>query len=1377
MPILVITMDLRALGKIVSRRPLAVLIIILLITTVFGYYTSQMKMSADLETFLPEDEMINALMKINDEFGSTDIMEIVITDNNTVSKESLEDMLKLKQAILENKGIVKNLKTPNSPEDSVLSPADVIILGSITLSFQEDMKKNLVNMTSILQNMNLTPFEELLRNMNMILMDYGDIYHNATEIREDAKNIVLLLFIQPRNGETDGLGSPEVKMLIENVTKALLSTSDFKIKSKVLTLLTPPPINGTSGENMVMDENATHLMNRFLEDMSSSLPIDEKEISVRYFTLTLNNFTLTAMHHSASSMEMAINQSAEILQALNSTENALLAGLNDTAILLLDQLINQSSHEIMMLSSLLPYYQQVNDTLSAFLNKYENNQVQQEDVEALREALNSLIPYTQGEEKELWRMFLETLDTWDKHRQIGYDLLYEGNTTLMLCRGFVENYQGVQMLKDNLENIKMMINNSTTIETVSMIEIMKNILSEQMEDMEDTKKEILEALNAMESSIYLNWFFGMLSDLDYVLLHSPITGNFAVNIFNMEMEMMASSSQGGVSPAVQIFYNLKHAFDSSVSDIYKNKIEDMFLREMQFMQMGQIPEMDVKMPEISVDMPNFEPTVKEEKAILENMSNSDIVGTIGKMESYDPSDFISTVDSAIQVINSTLVEMEKLRKSLDSLIANMKFVYQTTENQSIQSSLLIYQNMSSMFRNMSSGLSDFNFYLPSLGGFATMMSQLSSQLKSMFSKDFTGDHAKAAMMIVMLNSTYLPGESQEEHSDRMEMLEEKVQNVALSTPVHGKVMVMGSSLISKATEKTANEIFNILLPVSVLLVIIILTITFRSILDTFLGLLGLGMAILWAYGFGVIVGYNFNQIVTTVAVLLVGLGIDYAIHTILRYREELRKGRHVREAMEEMITHLGMGLILATITTIVAFLSNVSSPIPPVANFGVMNAVGIFGAFVIFTTFIPAVKILIDSRREKKGKLKIKKEKEREGSGVILLNKLMATGAVGAEKHRHVVLAIVIAVSLVAAYGGMNLDTTFDVKDFLPSNLEISHTIEFMMNNFNSSALNDEYVLVEGDITTPSVLEAVRATMENLKDDELVDYPQSESIYTLIEKMKEKNTTFARIVLENDTNGDGMPDKNIEEIYQWLYDNTDEGKRLLHKNKDGEFDIMLITVRSYADTDKEYRILSKEINEDIKPLKDMGIKVIPTGTGLLTYHIIDLLQGSQWNSLIITLIASLIVLTVIFFLEKRSYVLGTITMLPVIISLLWILGTMYFMGMSFNVVTVTITSLTIGLGITYAIHITHRFLEDWEKEKDILEALKKTVRHTGTSVFGAAATTMAGFGTLGLSSMPPIRQFGEISAISIFYSFLLSVFILPTFLYFWAKWKENRSKS
>ena len=1354
-------MDMRHLGKIVSRRPVAVIVIILLITAVFGYYASQMKMNASLETFLPNDEMVNASRKISEEFGSTDIMEIVFVSNNTVSKQSMEDMLRVKKALLEDELVAENLKTPDSPENSILSPADVIILGNITLSFQNSMERTLRNASSMLGSMNLTPMAELLRNMNLILLDYRDIYHNATDIREDAKVVVLLLFFNPENG--GGGMSPQIEMLMENVTNSLMSTQDFQIKSRVLSLLIPPPVNDTAGGNFTMDKNVTYLMNNFERDMASSLNISEKELSVRYFTLTLHNFSFTALKHSVDSLSQAVNQSTQLINALNATENAILAGDNNTALYILDNLINQSSQQIEMMNSTLPYYLSLNSTLSQFLEKYQSGMVTPEDVENLTKSIDALLPHTQGEEKELLSMFRETLEVWEEYRHIGYDLLYQANTTLMLCRGFVENYQGAEILLNNLQSLKGMINNRPTMDTVAFIEIMKNSLSQQTENMGMEKEKMLNALQAMQQSPYLNWFLEILYDMDYVLLKSPETGKFAVNIFNLEMEMMQSPpSPGGNGNTVEVFYALKHAFDSEVSVVYKEKIEEMFLREMQLIHMSTVPQFDMSMPEFSIEMPNFNPSVDEEMDILSNMSNDDITRTIGEMESYDPSDFLGTVNSTIRVVNATLQDMEKTNRMLRELISSIEFVYETTSKEEVAASLSMYKNMSIMLSNASSGLEHFHSYLPMFGGFTTMMNQLSAQLRSMFSKDFTGNHAKAAMMIVML-----------ERGDDMEKLEEEVQNVALSVRIKSHVMVMGSSLISKATEKTANEIFDILLPVAVLLVIIILAITFRSVIDTILGLLGLGMAILWAYGFGVMAGYDFNQIVTIVAVLLVGLGIDYAIHTILRYREELRKGRHVKEAMEEMVTHLGMGLILATITTIVAFLSNISSPIPPVAHFGIMSAVGIFGAFVIFTTFIPAVKILIDSRREKKGKLKIKKEKEREGSGVILLNKLMATGAVGAEKHHNVVLAIVIAVSLVTAYGGMNLDTTFDLKDFLPSNLEISHTIEFMMDNFNSSELNDEYVMVEGNITTPSVLEAVKATMENLKDDELVDYPQSNSIYTLIEKMKEKNTTFAQIVLENDTNGDGMPDKNIEGIYQWLYDNTDEGKRLLHKNKDGEFDIMLITVRSYADTDKDYRLLTEEIKKDIKPLEDAGVKAIPTGTGILTYHIIDLLQGSQWNSLIITLIASFIVLTIIFFWEKRSLILGAITSLPVVIALLWILGTMYFMGLSFNVVTVTVTSLTIGLGITYAIHITHRFLEDWEKEKDIVEALKKTVRHTGTSVFGAAVTTMAGFGTLGLSSMPPIRQFGEISAISILYSFLLSVFILPTFLYFWAEWREK----
>ena len=74
------------------------------------------------------------------------------------------------------------------------------------------------------------------------------------------------------------------------------------------------------------------------------------------------------------------------------------------------------------------------------------------------------------------------------------------------------------------------------------------------------------------------------------------------------------------------------------------------------------------------------------------------------------------------------------------------------------------------------------------------------------------------------------------------------------------------------------------------------------------------------------------------------------------------------------------------------------------------------------------------------------------------------------------------------------------------------------------------------------------------------------------------------------------------------------------------------------------------------------------------------------------------------------------------------------------------------------------------------DACRSTVTHTGTALFGAAATTISGFGLLVFATMPPLQQFGGITALTILYSFLASVFILPTFLVVWAKWKQKNNR-
>jgi len=127
-------------------------------------------------------------------------------------------------------------------------------------------------------------------------------------------------------------------------------------------------------------------------------------------------------------------------------------------------------------------------------------------------------------------------------------------------------------------------------------------------------------------------------------------------------------------------------------------------------------------------------------------------------------------------------------------------------------------------------------------------------------------------------------------------------------------------------------------------------------------------------------------------------------------------------------------------------------------------------------------------------------------------------------------------------------------------------------------------------------------------------------------------------------------------------------------------------------------------------------------------------------------------------------------MIPVLLVLVWILGTMVAIGYTLNVMTILIGALTVGLGVTYAIHISHRFIEEIEHHNSLETAVNNTVKNTGSALFGAAMTTVLGFGVLFFAILPPMKQFGTMTAITIFYSFLSSVWVLPSMLVLWARY-------
>ena len=333
--------------------------------------------------------------------------------------------------------------------------------------------------------------------------------------------------------------------------------------------------------------------------------------------------------------------------------------------------------------------------------------------------------------------------------------------------------------------------------------------------------------------------------------------------------------------------------------------------------------------------------------------------------------------------------------------------------------------------------------------------------------------------------------------------------------------------------------------------------------------------------------------------------------------------------------------------------------------------------------------------------------------------------------------------------------------------------------DFPFSSQDMEYVLIEGDVATVSTLNGISKTIDNLADDEFVlmtmeGSPKTKSILSIIENAAISNSSISN-KFNFGNNGYPKTDSDVKGLFDYLYENeilSMETTEVLHRNGDN-YDATLIGVyTNFIGNDYDINEAMEELYTDLNNDIDSGFgdaSAIITGENSIMYVIMNSMTESQIISTGICILLAAIVLIIAY----RKPLLGLIGMIPVSISTIWIIGTMHFIGYSLNVMTIMITSLTIGLGITYAIHAVERFRLTADRTGDVIKAVSETIGHTGGALMIAAITTMVGFGLLVLTPMPVEQQFGLITAMTILYAFLTSIFILPPALMFWGNWKKK----
>jgi uncharacterized protein len=554
----------------------------------------------------------------------------------------------------------------------------------------------------------------------------------------------------------------------------------------------------------------------------------------------------------------------------------------------------------------------------------------------------------------------------------------------------------------------------------------------------------------------------------------------------------------------------------------------------------------------------------------------------------------------------------------------------------------------------------------------------------------------------------------------------------------------------------------------------------RTAADVGLTLTVIVLAVVWMQGIGVLLGPDFAGLIgyfspqtQIVPILIIGLGVDFGIHLLARYRSEVGDGAGPETGVRTATGTVGLTLLLCTAATAIGFLTNLASPVDFLATLGVLAAAGIVAAFVLTMTFLPAVRLMLDRRAERLGRLP-RTALGRQSDAT--LPRLIGRSAWLAERAPVPTLLVAVLLAGVGGYGFTQLDSEFNLTDFVPQDEPLLATFETITSEFNGGFEESTEILLVGDLPTPDAHNALVVSLDRAGDlddvETLGGQPDATSIVSVLGQAfgdEELAPQLAQAGVQED--GTVADDTDVAAVYELLLTEVPQADEVVAL--DGAETTARVTLRTSAGQDRA-GALETDLQEAFAPLSDQDVEVTPTSQEIVQARIGDDIEDSQIISLLIALGAAMALLVLHYSIADRRPLIGVVTVLPVGLVLALTFGTMALTGIPLNPVTATLAALSIGIGVPFTIHVTSRFLEERLHAPDGATALRRTVSQTGGALAGSALTTAIGFGILTTSTLVPFEQLGYVIVYAIVYSLVAAVLVLPSMLALWDRADRRR---
>ena len=572
--------------------------------------------------------------------------------------------------------------------------------------------------------------------------------------------------------------------------------------------------------------------------------------------------------------------------------------------------------------------------------------------------------------------------------------------------------------------------------------------------------------------------------------------------------------------------------------------------------------------------------------------------------------------------------------------------------------------------------------------------------------------------------------------------------------------------------------------------------TGRPLKAVFALIIGLG----YTMGFTTLTVGHLNILTITFVPILIGLAIDFGVHLITRYEEELRNGRSELEAMELAMVNTGQGIFTGALTTATAFLAMGLTDFRGIQEMGIICGGGLLVCLIPMMTLLPVLLLrgkqnVLDhashpvDRRDKLERLWLDRPWTVTGltlalSGIAVLGGLrvkfdynllnmQSAGLPAVEfeeklirsSDKSVLFGAVVANSLAEAKqlearltalpGVSSIDSMAKfIGDDQTSKLRIVTRIKAETGSIRFAPVDRELIHAED-------LSRTLWSLQGYLGLALGSVGDSDKALSLELASLRKAIADFRKGLLDETNPERLT--RATEFQTALFDDLHATFRSLREQDDSAplgVDDLPHSLRSrfVGVTGKHLLMVYPRTNvwdrapqaEFVRQLRSIDENA--TGTPVQLYEYTSLLRSSYEKSAWYALAA----ISLMVFFHFKSPMCVILSLIPVGLGFFWMVGFMGWRGIDFNPANIMTLPLVVGIGVTNGIHILNRFAE--ERDPGILG------KSTGKAVLVSGLTTIAGFGSLVIAQHRGISSLGFTMAVGVTTCMVVGLTFLPALL-------------